>query len=418
MRTSKFSCRGLDYRLCLLIAAVCLLLFATVSRLNIPNVSYYSTTITNLQQNYNDPKKILVTKAKGYPPVFAYWIFGTKGETNKITRLLKAIYHPRNQYLLQLDDFSSESERMDLALYVKSFPVFDEFGNVNVVGKSYGINKMGSSSLSASLHAAALLLKLNKDWDWFFTLSASHYPLITQDDILHAFTNLPTNLNFVHYTNKTLRNEQRNMNQIVVDPSLHHDKSSPLYFAVEARDTPDAFKIFRGSPWMILTRSFMEYCIYGWDNLPRKLLMFFNNVAYPMESYFHTVLCNSQEFKNSTVDYNLIYSLFDDDPSESQLLDMSHYDIMMENGAAFARPFGEDELVLEKIDDLILNRSLNGLVQGEWCSSSNLEINKTRKVSEIDVVKAGLFGIKLRTQLDEIVNSGRYRTSECQFQLV
>lgn len=181
MTTSKVSCRGLDYRLCLLIVAVCLLLLASVSRLNIPNVSYYSTTITNLQQNFNDPKRILVTKAKGYPPVFAYWIFGTKGETNKMMRLLKAIYHPRNQYLLQLDDCSSESERMDLALYVKSSKVFEEFGNVNVVGKSYGINKMGSSSLSASLHAAALLLKLNKDWDWFFTLSASHYPLITQD---------------------------------------------------------------------------------------------------------------------------------------------------------------------------------------------------------------------------------------------
>ncbi|CAI8601468.1 unnamed protein product [Vicia faba] len=412
MRTSKFSCKGLDYRLCLLIVAVCLLLFATVSRMNIPNVSYYSPTITNLQQNFNDPKKILVSKAKGYPPVFAYWIFGTKGETNKMMRLLKAIYHPRNQYLLQLDDCSSESERMNLALYVKSFKVFEEFGNVNVVGKSYGINKMGSSSLSASLHAAALLLKLNKDWDWFFTLSASHYPLITQDDILHAFANLPTNLNFVRYTNKTLRNEQRNMNQIVVDPSLHYDKSSPLYFAVEARDTPDAFKIFRGSPWMILTRSFMEYCIYGWDNLPRRLLMFFSNVAYPMESYFHTVLCNSQDFKNTIVDNNLIYSLFDDDPSESQLLDMSHYDTMMENGAAFARPFGEDELVLEKIDDLVLNRSYSAFVQGEWCSTSNLEINKT------NVVKAGLFGIKLRTQLDGIVNSERYRTSACQFQLV
>ncbi|PNX67504.1 xylosyltransferase 2-like protein, partial [Trifolium pratense] len=98
-----------------------------------------------------------------------------------MTRLLKAIYHPRNQYLLQLDDCSSDSERMDLALYVKSNIVFEEFGNVNVVGKSYAINKMGSSSLSASLHAIALLLKVNSDWDWFFTLSASDYPLMTQD---------------------------------------------------------------------------------------------------------------------------------------------------------------------------------------------------------------------------------------------
>lgn len=39
---------------------------------------------------------------------------------------------------------------------------------------------------------------------------------------------------------------QRNINQIVVDPSLHYEKSSPLYFAVESRETPDAFKIFLG----------------------------------------------------------------------------------------------------------------------------------------------------------------------------
>ncbi|XP_027344556.1 beta-glucuronosyltransferase GlcAT14A-like [Abrus precatorius] len=417
MRTSKFPCRGLDYRLCLLTFAVCLLLFGSVSRLNIPNVSY--ATVSKIQ-HYN-PKRV-ISKGKGYPPVLAYWILGTKGESKKMLRLLKAVYHPRNQYLLQLDDDSSESERIDLAVSVKSLEVFEEFGNVNVIGKSYAINRMGSSSLSAPLHAAALLLKLNPDWDWFITLSASNYPLMTQDDILHAFTFLPTDVNFIHYTNKTVRNEQRDINQIVVDPSLHYEKSSPLFFAVESRETPDAFKLFRGSPWVILTRTFMEYCVSGWDNLPRKLLMFFSNVAYPLEAYFHTVLCNSPEFKDTLVDNNLMYSLWDTDPSESQLLDMSHYDIMLESGAAFARPFGEGDLVLEKIDDLILNRSSNGLVQGEWCSNS--EVNKTSEAEEeffcslsgnIDAVKPGSFGIKFKTLLAEIVNSSKYRTSQCKF---
>lgn len=176
---------------------------------------------------------------------------------------------------------------------------------------------------------------------------------------------------------------------------------------------------------MILTRAFMEYCVHGWDNLPRKLLMFFSNVAYPLESYFHTVLCNSPEFQNTTVDNNLRYSLWDTDPSESQLLDMSYYDTMLETGAAFARPFGEGDLVLEKIDDLILNRSSNGLVQGEWCSSP--EMNKTTKVSEaeeelcsicgnIDNVKPGLYGIKLKTMLAELVSNREFRASPCQFQ--
>ncbi|KAK7293942.1 hypothetical protein RJT34_16823 [Clitoria ternatea] len=419
MRTSKFPCRGLDYRLCLLTLVVFLLLFGTVSRLNVPDVSY--AKVSKLQHYKYNPKRE-ISKGKGYPPVLAYWILGTKGESNKMLRLLKAVYHPRNQYLLQLDDGSSESERVDLAVSVKSLEVFEEFGNVNVIGKTYAINRMGSSALSAPLHAAALLLKLNSDWDWFITLSASDYPLMTQDDILHAFSFLPTYVNFIHYTNETARNEQRDKNQIVVDQSLHYERSSPLFFAVESRETPDAFTTFRGSPWVILTRSFMEYCVKGWDNLPRKLLMFFSNVAYPLESYFHTVLCNSPEFQNTTVDNNLMYNLWDTDPSESQLLDMSHYDIMLETGAAFARPFGEGDLVLEKIDDLILNRSSNGLVQGEWCSNS--EINDTTKVSEaeqefcslsgnIDAVKPGSFGIKLKNLLAEIVNNWKFRTSQC-----
>lgn len=180
---------------------------------------------------------------------------------------------------------------------------------------------------------------------------------------------------------------------------------------------------------MVLTRAFMEYCVTGWDNLPRKLLMFFTNVAYPVESYFHTVLCNSKQFQNTTVDNNLMYSLWDTDPSESQFLDMSHYDTMLETGAAFARPFGEGDVVLEKIDDLILNRSSNGLVQGEWCSNS--ETNKTTEVSEseeeeqeeeflcsesgnVDVVKPGPFGIKLKILLAEIVNKRKFIPNQCK----
>lgn len=96
-------------------------------------------------------------------------------------RLLKAIYHPRNQYLLQLDAESSGHERGELALSIQSEKVFQAFGNFNVVGKSYAVNQMGASALGATLHAAALLLKISTDWDWFITLSASDYPLMTQD---------------------------------------------------------------------------------------------------------------------------------------------------------------------------------------------------------------------------------------------
>ena len=133
------------------------------------------------ESNEYQPPKIIPSKGNGYPPVIAYWIFGTKGESKKMLRLLKAIYHPRNQYLLQLDAESSGHERGELALSIQSEKVFQAFGNVHVVGKSYAVNQMGASALGATLHAAALLLKISTDWDWFITLSASDYPLMTQD---------------------------------------------------------------------------------------------------------------------------------------------------------------------------------------------------------------------------------------------
>ncbi|GJW33299.1 ATPase 8-like protein [Tanacetum coccineum] len=39
------------------------------------------------------------------------------------------------------------------------------------------------------------------------------------------------------------------------------------------------------SPWVILSRPFLEYCIFAWDNLPRTLLMYANNVALAQEVY-------------------------------------------------------------------------------------------------------------------------------------
>ncbi|GMY38381.1 beta-glucuronosyltransferase glcat14a [Fagus crenata] len=357
------------------------------------------------------------------PPVIAYWIFGTSGDSKKMLRLLKAIYHPRNQYLLQLDADSSEYEREELALSVQSEMVFQPFGNVNVVGKSYAVNQMGASALAATLHAAALLLKISTDWDWFITLSASDYPLMTQDDLLHAFTFLPRDLNFVHYTNKTswIWKERQQSNQIVVDQSLHNQKSTPLFYAVETRETPDAFKLFGGSPWVILTREFMEYCIRGWDNSPRKLLMYFSNVAYPLESYFQTVLCNSAEFQNTTVDNDLRYIIWDTTNGEPNELKMLHYDKMVASGAVFARPFQEGDPVLNKIDESVLKRPPNGLVPGEWCSNKGMNRSaETSKQQEelcstwgnINAIKSGSYGIKLGGLLSKLAGKGR--TSPCQ----
>ncbi|GMQ07827.1 hypothetical protein CsSME_00051854 [Camellia sinensis var. sinensis] len=142
------------------------------------------------------------SKGPDDPPVLAYLISGSHGDGKKILRLLKAIYHPRNQYLLELDAGSGDRERTELAIWVQSERVFGSFGNVNVVGKSHALNRMGASSLAAVLHAAALLLKISADWDWFITLSASDYPLVSQDgknSILSIFLNCINQFNLASF---------------------------------------------------------------------------------------------------------------------------------------------------------------------------------------------------------------------------
>lgn len=120
-------------------------------------------------------------RGPGYPPVFAYHISGGHGDSLRVTRLLKAVYHPRNRYLLHLDAGAGAYERARLAGYVRSERAFLEYGNVHVVGKGDPVDGRGASSVAAVLRGAAILMKVEQEWDWLVTLGAEDYPLVTQD---------------------------------------------------------------------------------------------------------------------------------------------------------------------------------------------------------------------------------------------
>jgi hypothetical protein len=132
---------------------------------------------------FSSPKTFpsIVQRGSHYPPAFAYYIYGGRGDRARIFRLLLAVYHPRNRYLLHLTADESEEERRRLAAAVKAVPAIRAFGNVDVVGKPDRITYMGSSNLATILRAAAILLKVDSGWDWFVTLSSMDYPLVTQD---------------------------------------------------------------------------------------------------------------------------------------------------------------------------------------------------------------------------------------------
>jgi hypothetical protein len=64
---------------------------------------------------------------------------------------------------------------------VEKHPVFSKVGNVYMISKANMVTYKGPTMVANTLHACAILLKMGKDWDWFINLSASDYPLVTQD---------------------------------------------------------------------------------------------------------------------------------------------------------------------------------------------------------------------------------------------
>lgn len=79
---------------------------------------------------------------------------------------------------------ASDEERVRLVGAINAVPAISSFANVDVVGKPNRLSYMGSSSIAATLRAAAILLRLHSGWSWFVVLSASDYPLLTQDGML------------------------------------------------------------------------------------------------------------------------------------------------------------------------------------------------------------------------------------------
>ncbi|KAI9177208.1 hypothetical protein LWI28_012349 [Acer negundo] len=321
----------------------------------------------------SDLKKSLDTDGamKREGPRLAYLISGTKGDCRRMMRTLQAVYHPRNQYILHLDLEAPPRERLELTLSVKSDPIFFEVNNVRVMEQSNLVTYKGPTMIACTLQAIAILLKESVEWDWFINLSASDYPLVTQDDMLHVFSNMSKNLNFIEHTQISGWKLNQRAKPIIVDPGLYLSKKSDIAWTTQRRSLPTSFKLFTGSAWVMLTRTFVEYCIWGWDNLPRTLLMYYTNFISSPEGYFHTVICNNEEFRNTAISHDLHFIAWDSPPKQHPIaLTMKDFDKMVKSKAPFARKFAREDPVLDKIDKELLGRT-NRFAPGAWCVGSS-----------------------------------------------
>ncbi|KAF5181362.1 Beta-glucuronosyltransferase glcat14a [Thalictrum thalictroides] len=306
-------------------------------------------------------------------PRLAYLVSGSKGDLEKLWRTLRALYHPWNVYVVHLDLESPVEERLELELRIDKDPIYAKVGNVYMITKANMVTYRGPTMVANTLHASSILLKKSKDWDWFINLSASDYPLVTQDDMIFTFSKLNRNLNFVEYTSHLDWKEDQRAKPLIIDPGLYRSKKSDVFLTTEKRELPTGFKLFTGSAWMVLSRHFVEFCIGGWDNLPRTLLMYYTNFLSSPEGYFQTVICNVPLFQGTTVNHDLHYISWDNPPKQHpHTLSLNDTDSMISSDAPFARKFRKDDPVLDKIDKELLHREKGGFTPGGWCSGMPL----------------------------------------------
>ncbi|KAK9116943.1 hypothetical protein Sjap_015890 [Stephania japonica] len=350
------------------------------------------------------------------PPRLAYLVSGSSGDGLMLARTLLALYHPRNRYVVHLDLESSPQERLHLHRFLANHPLLTSIGNVRMITKANLVTYRGPTMVANTLHAAALLLRDAADWDWFINLSASDYPLVTQDDLLHTFSYLPRDLNFIDHTSDIGWKEYQRAKPIIIDPGLYMTKKADVFWATQRRSVPTAFKLFTGSAWMVLSRQFIDFCIWGWDNLPRTVLMYYANFISSPEGYFHTVICNAQEFRNTTVNSDLHFISWDNPPKQHPhhltIDDMSR---MIESNAPFARKFRRDDPVLDKVDSELLFRGPGMLVPGGWCVGSRENgSDPCSHVGNMTVIKPGPGAKRLENLILSLLSNENFRPRQCK----
>jgi hypothetical protein len=167
---------------------------------------------------------------------------------------------------------------------------------------------------------------------------------------------------------------------------------------------------------MMLSRPFVEFCLWGWDNLPRIVLMYYANFLSSPEGYFHTVICNAPEFRNTTVNHDLHYISWDNPPKQHpHFLTGDDYKRMVDSNAPFARKFGSDDAVLEKIDSELLGCNADGFVRGGWFNyqeNANLTVPH-QEIANTTELRPGPGAERVKRLITGLLSAEDFHENQC-----
>jgi hypothetical protein len=70
-------------------------------------------------------------------------------------------------------------------------------------------------------------------------------------DLLHVFSNVSKDLNFIEHTSDIGWKEFQRAKPIIIDPGLYMNRKSEVFWATQRRAVPTAFRLFTGI-WKLL----------------------------------------------------------------------------------------------------------------------------------------------------------------------
>lgn len=144
--------------------------------------------------------------------------------------------------------------------------------------------------------------------------------------------------------------------------------------------------------------------------------MYYTNFVSSPEGYFHTVICNTEEFQHTAINHDLHYIAWDTPPKQHpRSLTIKDFSKMINSSSPFARKFHKDDPVLDKIDKELLGRT-NHFAPGAWCvGSSEGGADPCSIRGDDSVIKPGPGALRL-LELVKTLLSEDFRSKQCPTQ--
>lgn len=145
--------------------------------------------------------------------------------------------------------------------------------------------------------------------------------------------------------------------------------------------------------------------------------MYYTNFLLSTEGYFHTIICNSKDFQNTTINHGLRFMMWDNPPRQHPTnLTSKHFDLMVQSGIPFARKFLEDDPVLDRIDHELLKRNSTHSSPGGWCmerrSVSNLDPCSVHR--KTNIITPTSSSRRLERLLVKVLDPVTFRLAQCK----